>query len=110
MPAAIFEYFESFTVDEAQSTEKQRVITVTLSDGKILPPVLFRVPVTVTSAEVDAFIETLCHGDGPNPISCGINLVNEMVGLVEPMLSNVQSVATSFLVSTMLISPLCKIL
>ncbi|KAG6360920.1 hypothetical protein INS49_011988 [Diaporthe citri] len=91
MPPVIFEYFQSFALDENQSTDQRRHITVTLSNGNVLKAIWLKVPTTGTAAEVDTFIETLRRGDAPNPLTRGINLVHEMVAVVDPTLSKAQS-------------------
>lgn len=105
MPATILNYFQRFTVDEQRSTHNTRVFVVTLSNGATLDPVTLRAPAYATVMDVDAFMEELCRGTAPDPLTRAATLVQDLLALTRLMHSWVQTAVHASQVSFWSISP-----
>ncbi|KAJ0108699.1 hypothetical protein J7T55_011188 [Diaporthe amygdali] len=93
MKVVVITYFQSFTLHPQRSTDHKRVITVELSNGKMLDPVSLNVPAFATTQDVDSFIQNLCDFDGTSvcPFTHACNIFRRLRGLVDSMSSNAQT-------------------
>lgn len=93
MKVVILTYFQSFSLHPHRSTDQARVITVELSNGKMLDPVSLKVPAFATPQDVDSFVQDLCDFDGTtgSPFACARVIFTELKGLVDSTSSKAQA-------------------
>ena len=94
----VFPLLRTISLDTQKSNDEQRVMAMTLSTGKTLDPVSFKVPRHATFTDVDGFIKELTQ-PSPSPLTRATNLVKCLKALAAAIQSMVQTTTQASLVS-----------
>lgn len=94
----MFDLAGSFSLDTQRSNNQKRVMIMTLTTGKTLDRVAFKVPKHADSTDVNSFIEELTKRS-TNPLIRATNLVNSLKALANMIQTMAQTTAYTSAVS-----------